>query len=1064
MAIIDPCNLGPALPSGVNPAFIYTRYPEDIDDPRPFDADGLPIVVDLQTPVKAESLNRHRESILAIEGELGIQPSGTFNTVRDRLDAIEEALCTIWNNVRIYVFQNSLSLTGDLPIRELNFTGTGVTVSQDVDFADNGRVNIDVTGGSGSQGPQGNQGAQGVVGAGAQGVQGNQGSAGVQGNQGNQGLTGSGNQGVAGVQGNQGNQGVGVQGTQGVQGMRGVQGSIGFQGNQGNQGQGNQGNQGADGYAGSQGAQGNQGMRGYQGNQGNQGTRGYQGFQGALGNQGNQGLTGSGTQGNQGDVGSQGNQGNQGIGVGTPGAQGNQGNQGNQGIQGLGSMPYVAIVSNYGEDNITPLRWDESVWVPGITVSTGTVPYGVAITPDGLHAIVVNRDSNNITPLTRNGSDWIAGIVVSVGTSPNAVAIAPDGLHAIVTNANSDNITPLTWNGSEWIADTAVSVGTDPTSVAITSDGYGVRAIVANWSSNNITPLTWNGSVWVPGTVVSVGTNPTDVAITADGYRAIVTNSNTGDITPLTWSGSVWVADTVVSVALTPSNVAITPDGLRAIVASRDSNTIVPLTWSGSVWVVGVAVSVGTTPIGVAIAPDGLNAIVANFGSDNITPLTWNGSVWVPGTSISVGMYPYGVAITQSNYGTVGLRGAGYYSTYTGIGLFIVGSQTFTLNESGLAYRIGDRIRAIFNNQANQYVDGLVTSYSGMSLTLNVDTVSDPGSYAIGNGAWSFGLVGAQGNQAFAGIGSANTVYWSNGVANSWSGEPTLVGLNAFQYVAIGTTGFGSSLVFTNTSITPIIFQNFKSVSGDAESLLMQAQCNSNTNGNGGDLKLMGGFGVQSHGDVILQTPSADIIGAGANNLTFSKAAYGSTIQSNYQQLVGINNSGYGSCAIVPIAYEQTSPYPRKNKYYGTFGLVGTSQIKTMTFSSIIHDKYPLANTSITGKMLLGWTGNADGWVSAGAAIEFLVSIFVDGDGYVTHGYTSLGGNVPSDNPTIPNGFIALNKNTAGSSPVTIVPSMPEVILTVPTDTTFEIAIRAPNNTASVAQFYWEFEYGGLYS
>jgi lysophospholipase L1-like esterase len=79
-------------PDGVNPSFVYTRYPCDFDDPRPTDTRGLPVTVDNKTPVKAEVVNRQRESILAIEAELGIQPSGTFTTVRARLDALDSLI------------------------------------------------------------------------------------------------------------------------------------------------------------------------------------------------------------------------------------------------------------------------------------------------------------------------------------------------------------------------------------------------------------------------------------------------------------------------------------------------------------------------------------------------------------------------------------------------------------------------------------------------------------------------------------------------------------------------------------------------------------------------------------------------------------------------------------------------------------------------------------------------------------------------------------------------------------------------------------------------------------
>jgi hypothetical protein len=62
----------------------YTKYPLSIDTTT-----ELPISTDLVTPVKSEVTNRLREAIVAIEAELGIDPSGTFGTVKARLDALE---------------------------------------------------------------------------------------------------------------------------------------------------------------------------------------------------------------------------------------------------------------------------------------------------------------------------------------------------------------------------------------------------------------------------------------------------------------------------------------------------------------------------------------------------------------------------------------------------------------------------------------------------------------------------------------------------------------------------------------------------------------------------------------------------------------------------------------------------------------------------------------------------------------------------------------------------------------------------------------------------------------
>lgn len=62
----------------------YTKYPLGIDT-----STELPKATDLVTAVNGESVNRLREAILAIENELGIQPSGTNSTVRARLDYLE---------------------------------------------------------------------------------------------------------------------------------------------------------------------------------------------------------------------------------------------------------------------------------------------------------------------------------------------------------------------------------------------------------------------------------------------------------------------------------------------------------------------------------------------------------------------------------------------------------------------------------------------------------------------------------------------------------------------------------------------------------------------------------------------------------------------------------------------------------------------------------------------------------------------------------------------------------------------------------------------------------------
>lgn len=64
-----------------------TTYPTSIDNNS-----SLPLTTDNVTQVKAQVINDVRSAVLAIETELGVDPSREFSTVRARLDAIQSAI------------------------------------------------------------------------------------------------------------------------------------------------------------------------------------------------------------------------------------------------------------------------------------------------------------------------------------------------------------------------------------------------------------------------------------------------------------------------------------------------------------------------------------------------------------------------------------------------------------------------------------------------------------------------------------------------------------------------------------------------------------------------------------------------------------------------------------------------------------------------------------------------------------------------------------------------------------------------------------------------------------
>lgn len=65
----------------------YSKYPSSIDD-----TSTIIQAVDNVTPVKAEIVNRIRDAVIAVETELGVDPSREYGTVRDRLDFLTSAI------------------------------------------------------------------------------------------------------------------------------------------------------------------------------------------------------------------------------------------------------------------------------------------------------------------------------------------------------------------------------------------------------------------------------------------------------------------------------------------------------------------------------------------------------------------------------------------------------------------------------------------------------------------------------------------------------------------------------------------------------------------------------------------------------------------------------------------------------------------------------------------------------------------------------------------------------------------------------------------------------------
>jgi hypothetical protein len=111
--------------------FLPSNYPCNIDDTT-----NMPYTVDNRTPVDEEVVNRQLNAIFAVETELGENPSGTFGTVRARLDSLEQG--GVGGGAIQNVLENGASKVS--PASSLNFIGLTVT------DAGSGQARVNATG------------------------------------------------------------------------------------------------------------------------------------------------------------------------------------------------------------------------------------------------------------------------------------------------------------------------------------------------------------------------------------------------------------------------------------------------------------------------------------------------------------------------------------------------------------------------------------------------------------------------------------------------------------------------------------------------------------------------------------------------------------------------------------------------------------------------------------------------------------------------------------------------------------------------------------------------------
>lgn len=151
--------------------------------------------------------------------------------------------------------------------------------------------------------------------------------------------------------------------------------------------------------------------------------------------------------------------------------------------------------------------------------------------------------------------------------------------------------------------------------------------------------------------------------------------------------------------------------------------------------------------------------------------------------------------------GTPGTAGSGYRATSTTSLLIGTGSKTFT-TQASLAYTVGARTRAASAANPVNYMEGLVTAYSGTTLTVNVTRIGGSGTLAD----WNLNLAGDPGSgnmdaaNNLSDLTNLATARQNLGVSHVFDITASPFNAKGDYSIAFGVTmGSGSAVALTST-------------------------------------------------------------------------------------------------------------------------------------------------------------------------------------------------------------------------------------------------------------------------
>ena len=274
------------------------------------------------------------------------------------------------------------------------------------------------------------------------------------------------------------------------------------------------------------------------------------------------------------------------------------------------------------------------------TVTVGSAPLGIVVTPDTSYVYVANAGSLSLSKIATATNTVVNTIALTY--SPGALAITPDGDTLYVANYYANSVTVVD-TASDTVA-TTLSLTEGPKYLAMSPDGSEVYVLCNYQETNGIIAIIDTATNQVSSTTINVGGYPQALVFTADGNTAYEVNAPTSSVAVID-TASKTVSRTISTKQQYAGGLALLPNATKLYVTG-DSDFVAVLN-TGSAGNKQVVLPQGISFSLPALTPNG-RYLYDPSGNSQLVFMIDTKTNQVIGNPITVGNEPWQIAISSN--------------------------------------------------------------------------------------------------------------------------------------------------------------------------------------------------------------------------------------------------------------------------------------------------------------------------------------------------------------------------------------------------------------------------------